>query len=53
MLRLENATLLGHIVDMADYIRKSQQKLQQATCAINNCVVTCILAEGGSFENLL
>jgi len=43
--------LLGHILDAADRIRKSQQKLQQATRAVHNRAAACVAAGGGIFKN--
>jgi len=43
--------LLGHILDAANRIRNSQQKLQQATRTVHNRAAACVAAGGGIFEN--
>ena len=45
--------LHGRILDAADRIRNSQQKLQQATYAVHNRAAACVAAGGGIFENQL
>ena len=44
---------LGHILDAADRIRNSQQKLERATCAVHNRAAACVVAGSGIFENQL
>ena len=45
--------LLGRILDAADRIRNSQQKLQRATRAVHNRVAACVAARSGIFKNQL
>jgi len=45
--------LLGRILDAADRIRNSQQKLQRATRTVHNQAAACVAAGGGIFENQL
>jgi len=45
--------LPGRILDAADRIRNSQQKLKQTTHAIHNRAAACVVAGSGIFENQL
>ena len=45
--------LLGRILDAADSIRKSQQKLQRAARAVHNRAAARVAAGGGIFKNQL
>ena len=45
--------LLGLILDAADCIRNSQQKLERATRAVHNRAAACVASGGGIFENQL
>jgi len=45
--------LLGRILDAANRIRNSWQKLQRATRAVHNQVAACVAAGGSIFENQL
>jgi len=45
--------LLGHILNAADRIRKSQRKLQRTTRTVHNQAAACVEAGGGIFENQL
>ena len=42
--------LLGCILDSADHIRNSQQKLQRATRAVHNQAAAFVAAAGGIFK---
>ena len=42
--------LLGRILDAADRIRNSQQKLQRATRAVHNQAAAFVAAAGGIFK---
>jgi len=45
--------LLGRVLDAADRIRNSRQRLQRATSAVHNREVACFAVGGGIFENQL
>jgi len=47
------SALLGRILDAADRIRNSQQKLQWATRTVHNRAAACVAAGSGIFENQL
>jgi len=45
--------LLGRILDAAEHIRNSEQKLVSATRAVHNRAAACVAAGDGIFENQL